>query len=295
MIVVSKEKLIDLFEHMTPDDSQRDRMRENILKSRGKENSGKNNVLNRRIVWLTISAASLILVLLYGIFYPLGGHSTAYAVNIIGKDQTVINLADVQADGYGAAVSYVDSRPDLEFYIDGENIAKIEITTENEYIYAVDWTKTQHEKYWNVEYYQHLDEEHQMSATDYSKLYEKKLTMTFDQSFSDYDKIWYRWTAWNLYKWAAADNFSHFLGYGIDPKPISEPQSEQEKKELAAGEDRSGIGHIQLDGYPVELREDTITIVITDHQGKRTTKVIRVKVSNNEFHQTVVTARLTES
>jgi hypothetical protein len=294
MMFVNRDELVDLFDQMTPNHAQKARMRENILTHRWKENAGKKKALIRRKAWLAISAAGLILVLFYGLGNPFGGHSTAYAVNIIGKDQTIINLADMQADKYGASVSYVDSRPDLEFYIDGENIAEIEITTKNEYIYAVDWTKTQHEKYWNVESFQHFDEERQISIADYSKLYDKKLTMTFDENFHDYDQIWYRWTAWNLYKWAAADNFAHFLGYGIDPKPQSEPQSEQEKMDLAAGQDNSGIGHIQLDGYPEELTEDTITITITDRQGKRTTKVINVKISNNEFRQTVVTARLTD-
>ncbi|GIQ67067.1 hypothetical protein PACILC2_56350 [Paenibacillus cisolokensis] len=70
--------------------------------------------------------------------------------------------------------------------------------------------------------------------------------------------------------------------------------SERKKSELAAGDDGSGIGHIQLDDYPDHLKEDTITITITDRQGKRTTKVISVKVSNNEQRQTVVTARLIE-
>lgn len=61
---------------------------------------------------------------------------------------------------------------------------------------------------------------------------------------------------------------------------------------VAAGNDGSGISHIQLDGYPEKLTEDTITIKITDRKGKSTTKAIHIKVSNNELKQTVVTASL---
>src|SRR5690606_19723110 len=114
-----------------------------------------------------------------------------------------------------AEISYVDARPGLEFYIDGEDIAQIEISTENEYIYAVDWTKTQERKFWDVEYYQTFDEEKQISTADFDLLYDKNITMNFDEGFTDFTEIWYRWKAWDMYKWAAEDDFSRFLGYGI--------------------------------------------------------------------------------
>ncbi|QJD84693.1 hypothetical protein [Cohnella herbarum] len=220
-----------------------------------------------------------------------GGETSAYAINVkMGEDDAVFELAD-HGDATGEArtyVSYVDSRPGLEFYVEGDNIAKIEMSTENEYLYAVDWTKTQQEKYWNQDVYQKFDEERQVSIADFDLLYDKKMTMTFDENFRDYDKIWYRWTAWNMHKWAAADDFAHFLGAGRKPSPDAGPQ---EKAEMAAG-DKSGIGHMQLDDYPDELKKDRITIEITDRNGHRTTKVIAVNVANNELGQTVVTARL---
>lgn len=33
---------------------------------------------------------------------------------------------------------------------------------------------------------------------------------TTREGFQDYDQVWYRWTTWNIYKWAAEDNFSRF-------------------------------------------------------------------------------------
>lgn len=71
--------------------------------------------------------------------------------------------------------------------------------------------------------------------------------------------------------------------------------TDEEMTALAAGEDSSGtagIGYIQLDGYPEELTEDKITIKVTDIQGNSTTKIINVKLSNNERNETVVTAKV---
>ncbi|MGG4033496.1 hypothetical protein ABEV74_07270 [Paenibacillus cisolokensis] len=286
---MNRDQLVDIFERMTPDAAQKSRMREKIL-SHMQTNAHVKRPPRRRRAWMAVPAVCLGLALLLLAVVPFGGETSAYAIHIIEKDGAIFRLSDNRksADDYGTFVSNVDARPGLEFYIDGDNITKIEISTKNEYIYAVDWTKTQHEKYWNVEYYQHFDEERQISVADFSLLYDKNVTMTFDEGFSDYDKIWYRWTAWNMYKWAAEDHFSRFLGAG----QVSGNLSEREKSELAAGDDGSGTGHIQLDDYPDHLKEDTITITITDRQGKRTTKVISVKVSNNEQRQTVVTARL---
>lgn len=287
---MSRDKLTELFESMTPDAAQKSRMRKH-LSSRMQSEGIAKPPSRKRQAWWAVPAVCLVLALIFALVVPLGGQTSAYAIHVIDKSGTVFKLADhrKRPDDFGTSVSNVDSRPGLEFYIDGKDIAKIEITTQNEYIYAVDWTKTQHEKYWNVEYYQRFDEERQMSIADFSLLYDRQLTMTFDENFSDYDQIWYRWTAWNLYQWAAQDDYSHFLGAG---QQVPDNLSEQEKSQLAAGNDGSGIGHIQLDGYPEHLTEDTITMTITDRQGHRTQKVIHVKVSNNELRQTVVTARL---
>jgi len=264
MIFMNRDDLKAYFEHTAPDEVQKSRMRRNILAN--KQSGMYVKKPSRRRVWLALPATCLVLALLAFLMLPFGGKTTAYAINVrMDEEGAVFRLADMKGDSedYGMSVSYVDARPGLEFYIDGKDIAKIEVTTENEYIYAVDWTETQHEKFWNIEYYQKFDEERKVSVADFSRLYDKTLTMTFDENFNSYDQIWYRWTAWDMHKWASENNYSRFLG-----------------------------GHMQLDGYPDHLKEDTITIKITDQEGKQTTKVIKVKVSNNELKQTVVTAEL---
>jgi len=246
----------------------------------------------RRYIWWAAPALCLLLAAVVFLSGSFGGASPVYAIHLkVGEEAHTFKLADRQKspDQFSTTVSNVDSRPGLEFYVEGDNIAQIEISSENEYVYAADWTKTQHEKYWNDEYYQTFDEEKQISIADFSLLYDKKMTMTFDEAFTDYGEIWYFWTAWNLYQWAAEDNFSRFLGAGMAPPP----SGSQEEKEMAAG-NLSGVGHIQLEGYPEELLEDTITIVITDRNGNITTRYIHVKVSNNELSQTVVTANLVD-
>lgn len=84
--------------------------------------------------------------------------------------------------------------------------------------------------------------------------------------------------------------------FGYSPHVLlSNQPTEQQKLMLAAGNDGSGatgLGHIQLDGYPEELAGDRITINITDRDGNTTSKYIDIKISNNEFNETVVTANL---
>jgi hypothetical protein len=209
-----------------------------------------------------------------------------------GKADVKIRLADNEnlPENYGTSVSNVDSRPELEFYVEGKDIAQLEITCDTEFLYAVDWTKTQHEKYWNTDYSQTYDEKRQTYVFHPEWLYDKKMVLPFGEDFQDHGDIWCRWTAWNLHQWASEDNYSHILGAGLKP---TDDMTEEEKLKLAAGDDgsdRTGLGHIQLDGYPEEKTKDRIKITVTDRQGKVTTKYINVKISNDELNQTVVTA-----
>ncbi|MBS4208569.1 hypothetical protein [Bacillus sp. FJAT-50079] len=287
---MNKDELNQLFKSMTPNDIQKSKMLNNILH---KTDNRLKSPANRKRTWLAIPATCLALIMVMLISNPFGSKTSAYTINLkLNKEGSLFTLVDIAkgSDDFGKSVSYVDARPELEFFIEGDNIAKIDMSTENEYIYAVDWTETQHEKFWNVEYYQHFDEERQVSIADFDLLYDKTLTMNFDNHFKDYDQIWYRWTAWNMYNWAAEDNFSHFLGAG----DVSEDLSLEEELKLAVGNNGSGIGHMQLDDYPKELMEDTITITITDRDGNQTTERIKVKISNNELQQTVVTAWLAD-
>ncbi|HHV60772.1 MAG TPA: M56 family metallopeptidase [Clostridiaceae bacterium] len=203
---------------------------------------------------------------------------------------------NITPENYGTSVCYVDARPQLEFFIEGEDIAQIEVSCQNEYVYAVDWTKTQHEKYWNIDYYQTYDKETQTCTFYPERLYDKTMKFQFNEGFKDYGDIWYRWTAWNLNQWATEDNYSHIVGYGIEPKiELSDDMTEEQKLMLTAGEDGSGvtnIGHICLDGCPEELTWDRITIKIMDRDGNSVTKYINVEIINNEYDQTVVTASL---
>jgi len=293
---MNRKRLRAVFDGMAPDDEQKIRMKRRIWEQVNLR-SAQGRAAGGRWRWAAGSAAGLLLAVVMMIHLPFGKATPAYAISVrAGEDGAVFRFMDREGkqDGLVKSVSYVDPRPMLEFCIEGENIAKIHIKTENEYVYAVDWTKTQHEKYWNVEYYQHFDEATQTSVADFSLLYDKEMTMTFDEGFRDYDRIWYRWTAWNMYQWAAGDNFSRFYGYGYDPISIDfDRLTEEEKSELAAGS-RSALGHMNLDEYPDHLQEDVITITITDRQGQVTTKAIRVRVDNNKLGQTVVTAELVD-
>lgn len=267
---------------------------------------GKNGMKSRissimdtrkKKVGLSVICAALIITVGVGIASVAANSDSTLSgpTNNMNSD-VVIRLRDYNnsPENFGTSVSNVDSRPGLEFYIEGEDIAQIEVTCKNEYLYAVDWTETQHEKYWNVDYSQTYDEKTQTSTFYPERLYDKSMKLTFDEGFSDYGDIWYRWKAWNLHKWASEDNFSHFMGYGISPKiELSDDMTEKQKLKLAAGDNGSGatgLGHIQLDGYPEELTKDRITIKITDREGNSVTKYINVKISNDEFNQTVVTA-----
>jgi len=269
---------------------------------------GKNGMKNRissimdtrkKKVGLSVILATLIITIGVGIANVSANPNSTLNGSISNiKSDVIIKLRDPHniPENYSTSVSYVDSRPELEFYIEGKSIAQIELTCQNEYIYAVDWTKTQHEKYWNIDYFQTYDEKTQTSTFYPERLYDKSMKLVFDEGFSGYGDIWYRWTAWNLYQWAAEDNFSHFIGYGISPKiELSGDIPEEQKLKLAAGDNGSGItnlGHIQLDGYPEELTKDRITIKITDRDGNTITKYINIEINNNEFYQTVVNASL---
>lgn len=255
----------------------------------------------KKKISLAVAVIFIILVMVVGV----GMASTALNPDTDSKMPTSnsdinvsIRLADNggSAEYLGTSVSNVDARPGLVFFIDGEDIAQIELKCVNEYLYAVDLTKTQSEKYWNSEYYQTYDQELKVSTFYPERLYDKSMLFTFGESFSDYADIEYRWTAWNLYEWAAKDDFSHFMGYGISPKiEIPDDITEEQKLKMASGDDGSGftgIGHIQLDGYPENMTEDSITITVTDRKGNSTTKEINIKISNNEYNQTVVTAKV---
>lgn len=293
----NKERLTGMFDQMSPSDEQKVRMRE-VISDHERRLSSRSHSSQRK-VWLSTALLSMALLLAVVYLAPIVSQKTVYAVYLINSDLASFKLEDGKGsyEDYGTFASFIDSRPSLRFFIEGENIASIEMTSETEYLSAKDWTKTQHEKYWNIEYYQTFDEETQTSIMDPDKKYERSLTMTFDEDFDQYEKIWYEWRARNLLEWASEDNFSRFIGYGVDPQYLQvdlQELSEEEKLAYASGNDGSPLGHIYLEGYPEELLKDTITIRIIDHRGNITEKVIEVQVSNNEIGQTVVTASVVD-
>lgn len=291
MMNMNNTRLHDFFETMTPDEAQKMKILEQVESGQLKKRTGRRC---GRPVWITATAAGLVALAIFCLqLLPVGPMTaTAYAVTVdTGTAGAEFKIMDnLHAYEYlGVSVSNINTRPDLEFYINGEDIAKIELVCENEFLYVVDWTETQEERYWNTDIWQQYDEATGRVTTDYSLLYEKRVVVAFDETFDAYDGLWYRWTAQNLLDWASQDDYAHILGAGLSVADLSE----EEKLHLASGED-TAIGHIQLEGYPAELLRDSITITVTDRQGRQSTSVIDITISNNEMLQTVVTAELRE-
>ncbi len=216
---------------------------------------------------------------------------TSGAPSGLADTSAIIKLADLDTDlaQYQiASINHITSRPEFEFYITCKDIAKIELSSETEYLYIVDWTETQADPY---------SKDGATSITQGGRTIDKTAVLTFDEGFTDYDKIWCRWTGYNLYTWASEDDYSHFLGIGGVMENMTSPDGlpEEDKLKLAAGDDglgTTGLGHIQLDGYPEELLKDRITVKLTDRQGNVATRYVDIKISNNELRQLVVTASL---
>lgn len=287
---MTKNELNTAFDRMTPNDTQKERMLNTILNKEQPVAQVSYPQKMRRKRWFSTVAACLALVFAMMFMFQPGNGSVAFALSIGNPDsESRVKIMDsrMEREKFTTTVSNVNSRPDLEFYIEGKDIAKIELSCENEYLYVVDWTKTQQEKYWNSELYQWFDEEKQQYVAHPELLLDKSCLLTFPEGFNEYDQIWYRWYAWDLYKWASADNFSHFQGVGGSTNYATE-----KGKLEAAGGNKSAAGHILLDGYPKEKLNDRITMTIIDRSGNTITKTISINISNNKIGQTVVTASL---
>ena len=98
-----------------------------------------------RRAWISASAATacLALVLTLTLMLNLGGGTVAYALSITMPNGNSVLMEDrkdkYKADDLATSVSYVDSYPELRFFITGEDIAKIEITSVNEYVSVEDF------------------------------------------------------------------------------------------------------------------------------------------------------------
>ena len=256
-----------------------------------------------RKIWLSASVATACMALVLTLVFvlQLGGGAVAFALSVSTPNGSTIIMEDKNSnqnsDDIVTSVSYVDSRPQLRFFITGVDIVSIEVSTNIEYVRAHDWTESLDEIFWNPELHY---EETEIDGVKYQYLparsgFEKSIVLIFPEDFEDYEQVWYEWHGLNLYDWARENEASRFQEYnGMSVSEIEEQidsMSEGEKLAIAAGGgDTSAAGHIILDGYPVELLNDYITINITDRQGNTITKTLIVYVSNNALGQTVVTA-----
>lgn len=291
---MTKKELNAAFDKMSPDSVQKKRMLYTILTE--KVPVPKNS---KRKICFSTAAACLVLsctMLLTNLF---GGGTVAFAFSVATPDGNNILMEDVNSNGLSASVSYVDNGPSLRFYITGEDIAKIEISSKNEFISAHDWTKTLDEKYWNPSIY-YTETEIDGKIYQYvpaKSTYTQNLELNFPENFTEYDQVWYTWYGWNLRDWASEDNYTHIQGYDslsvAETDALLDSISEEEKLAIAAGGgDTSAAGHILLNGYPEDKLQDTVTITLTDRKGNTSVKTLTIHVSNNSFGQTVVTANM---
>jgi len=291
----------DIIAHITkakmPD---REYIREN-----SKRGINKNTDIQKRKFWLNTAAVAACLVFALAITLTLvfnfgaetTGQATPNGFSILIRDENIDHADDPNL--LTTSVSYIDTRPSLRFFITGENIAEIKITTENESINAIDWTKTLDEKFWNHELFY---EEIELNGEIYKYIpadsgYSNSFIITFPEGFKEHDQIWYSWMPHNLYNWANEDSDKRFHDHNsmsrTEIEEKMETMSDEERLTIAAGGGRtSNIGHMILDGYPAELLNDRITISITDKEGHTTTTSITVSITTNSIGQTVITAKI---
>ena len=300
---MTNQQLNRTFDNMTPSAKQKERIWNTIVQnSEPAARKTKFGGMPRK-AFLGTAAACLVLAAALIFTMPFGRGTTAFALSVTMPNGASVQMEDwnrdKQADGLVSSASYVDNGPELRFYITGEDIARIEISSEKEFVSAHDWTQTLDEKYWNPElYYQ----EAEIDGTVYQyvpsrSLFEKSIVLNFPEGFEQYDEVWYTWYGWNLRDWASQDNYAHIQGYNgltaADTEKLLENATEDEKLAIAAGGgSTSAAGHILLDGYPEDQLSDRVAIAITDRQGNTVTRTLTVKISNNAFGQTVVTANL---
>lgn len=296
---MTKNELVTAFEKTTPTTVQKSSMRQTILSPTVKRNINLKSFKFTGRRGFRAMAASLALVLMLAFLLQPSKETVAYAFAVTRPDGNTVLMEDRNAANAATEVSYVDNGPQLRFFISGQDIAEIEITAQNEFVSAQDFTETLAEEYWNPELYY---EETEIDGITYQYVpaksgFKKSLVIKFPENFQDYDQVWYDWYGWNIRDWAGADEDSRIQGYsGLDKDQLDallQFASPEEKLAIAAGGGAtSAAGHILLAGYPENLLKDRIMITITDRQGKCVTKTLTVTVSNNTLGQTVVSAKI---
>lgn len=296
-----KEEIRTAFETIMPTPAQKDKMLGAILAPRSTRPLG----LLKRKRWACFNAAAACLALIFTMTYalPAGSKAAAFGVSVVIGGDNVVSLGmERSEDGEAVqSISYVDNGPELSFFITGTDIAKIELSSENEFVKALDFTKTLDEKYWNPDlYYEKIE----IDGIEYQYVparsgFEPSLTLTFPEGFSEYDEVWYSWYGWNLREWAEQDDCAHIQGVdglsAAETQKLLEDASEEEKLAIAAGGGSySAAGHILVDGYPEEKLTDQVVITITDREGNTVSRRLRINVGNNLLGQMVVSAGLVE-
>jgi len=273
------------------------------IREKCKRQAMDSSKTQQRSFWLKAGAAAACLLFVSAITLTLisnfgngtTGSASSDGFSVLIYDENIAYDDDLNL--LTTSVSYIDSRPSLRFFITGEDIAKIEVSTSNEYLKVHDSTQQLDEIFWNPElYYEETEVNGEIHKyVPVRSLLQKSHVIIFPEEFADYDMVWYDWLAWNLHEWASEDNYSRFQGYnGISVNELEElldSMSDEERLTVAAGGgNTSATGHILLDGYPDDLLNDRILIKITDIQGFTESTEIIITVSNNALGQTVVTA-----
>ncbi len=288
---MNKKQLIDAFESLTPAPQQKSDMLHSLHTKPTKRGV-------RPIPVLALACVALALCLVAPTIWQKAP-ATAYALSVATPAGGEVLLQDTGEPTHAltSQVSYVDNGPQLRFFITGQDIARVEVSSQTEQVSALDFTQTLDEKFWDPALYYETavidGEEYQYVPTE--KIYSNGFVIDFPEGFTAYDEVWYSWYGIHLRAWAAQDIDARI--HGMDDLTPSELDAlaatltDEEKLAIATGGgETSPAGHIRLDGYPEEKLSDTITITITDRQGNVSTSYIYVTIHANVYGQTVVTA-----
>jgi hypothetical protein len=327
---MNKNELNKAFENIKPSEVQKERILSAVQNG---TQAYKPKKMHRK-VWYS-AAACFTLIIVAALVWRFGEAGMVYAGNIAsdGNTITLYNPNDILEEGkprpVNTFVRYIDNGPSASFFIDGKDIAKIEVSCENEYLDIFDFSKTLDRRFWDPDpsYYEELEVDGEIQKyVPLKNTVEKSFVLEFPENFDQYEEVWYSWTTMNLDNWVLEDpdarihsggtsnssNRMRWLNEEIDElqskadekRELLEDPAEIEAFEEALQEEidalileheainQSPRGHIILDGYPEEKLHDVITITITDRKGNQTTNKIKIDISNNETGHMVVTAML---
>ncbi|SEO06665.1 hypothetical protein SAMN04488134_103270 [Amphibacillus marinus] len=280
------DKLNRYYEATGPSGEQKDSMLGEIYQSSKRVTNPKRH-WKKHLPLIPVTAASILLLLILTLFMPRviernpsGAQGDHYQIRLNPQYDSIRNSDET------FIVEEINGWFEMFFQIEGDNIREINIKAENEYVdgYGIrEATEHYGERDYESNYYD-------SQIWSYNRYYDdfltQEITFQFDQDFTAHDEINYKWTAWELYKWSITDEFEHYY---------FDRFSHLSNKALQIVTDNNGgrvPGELQLNDYPDELKEDLITITITDHDGNETVKYIQIKLSNNEDHYMIIQAEV---